>query len=370
MKTTQKRNRAMNFKLLNTCILLLFTISVSAQSFSETRTYRESMAVKHDMSLDVNNKYGTIQITPWDKDSVSIKVEVEAYTSNLERLHKMFQGINVNFSQTSYMVRAETEFTQNINMLFEEFKGMTSKIIPYESRIEINYFISAPEYLNLNIENRYGDVLMENCTGTFTLNLSNGSFKANSINETNKIDLLFCNAYINRMKDGNVKASFSEVEIGESNDLSVNSVSSRFELKKTGKLDTESRRDKFFIGAISSVRGNSYFTDFRIDEISKEINIVTKYGSFNVSMINKSIEMISINSSYSDIDLVFEPSISYNLDIKHVNTFLVLPEKNSKIEKKTLNEERKEYMTFGTVGRNPEDIKVMIDATRGNIFIK
>jgi hypothetical protein len=360
----------MNYKLLNISLLLLLSVTVSAQSFSETRTYKESMSVNRDISLEVNNKYGTIQITPWDKDSVSIRVEVEAYTTNLERLHKMFQGINVNFSETSYMVRAETEFTQNINMLFEEFKGMTNKIIPFESRIEINYFISAPEYLNLKIENKYGDVLMENCTGTFSLNLSNGSFKANSLNKTGKIELLFCDAYISKMKNGYFNASFSEVESGESNDLSINSVSSRFELKKTGNLDTESRRDKFFIGSIASISGNSYFTDFRIDEIGKEINLVTKYGSFNANMINKSIELISINSGYSDIDLVFDPAVSYNLDIKHVNSFLVLPEKNSKIEKKTLNEERKEYMTFGTIGRNPENIKVMIDATRGNIFIK
>jgi hypothetical protein len=370
MKITPKRNRIMNYKLLNISLLLALSVSAFSQSFSEIRTFKETMVVNRNISLEVNNKYGTIQITPWEKDSVSIKVEVEAYTSNLERLHKMFQGINVNFSQTSYMVRAETEFTQNINMLFEEFKGMTKKIIPYESRIEINYFINAPEYLNLKIENRYGDVLMENCSGTFSLNLSNGSFKANSLNLTDKIELLFCDTYISKMKDGYLNASFSEVEIGESNDLSINSVSSRFELKKTGKLDTESRRDKFFIGSISSISGNSYFTDFRIDELGKEINLVTKYGSLNANMIKRSIELISINSGYSDIDLVFDPSISYNLDIKHVNSFLVLPEKNSKIEKKTLNEERKEYMTFGTIGRNPEGIKVMIDATRGNIFIK
>lgn len=53
-----------------------------------------------------------------------------------------------------------------------------------------------------------------------------------------------------------------------------------------------------------------------------------------------------------------------------VHAFLVVPEKNSKIEKKILNDEKKEYMTFGTVGRNPGNTKVMINATRGNIYLK
>jgi hypothetical protein len=343
---------------------------ITGQDFSEKRIFSKSFHVNREMKLEVDNKYGTVQITPWDKDSVSVRAEVEASSSNLERLHKMFQGIDVNISETSFLVRAETEFTQNINMLFESFKGMTKKIIPYESKIEINYYISAPEYLNMRIVNKYGNVYMENNTGTFSLNLSNGSFKANSLSVTEGINLTFCDATINRMKGGSVDASFSEVVIGESGDLSINSISSRFDLKKTGKLDTESRRDKFFIGTAASLKGNSYFTDYRVEQLDKEINLVIKYGSLNAYMINKSIELVTIHSAYSDINLTFDPAVSYSLDIKHVNAFIIVPEKNSKIEKKILNDEKKEYMTFGSVGRNPGNTKVMIDATRGNIYLK
>lgn len=361
----------MHFKTIKTILIfLVMTTLVQGQSFSEKRIFHKSIPVNRDMTLEVNNKYGTIHITPWKKDSVSVRAEVEASSPSLERLHKMFQGVDVNISETSFLVRARTEFTGNISMLFESFKGMTSKLIPYESRLEINYFISAPEYLDLRIINRYGNVYMEDNTGTFSLNLSNGSFKANSLNETDEITLTFCDATINKMKDGYINASFSEVEIGESKDLSITSISSRFDLKNTGKLGTESKRDKYYIGTAISLRGSSYFTDYRIDEIEKEINVITKYGSLNADLIGKNLELITINSGYSDINLTIDPSVSYNLDIKHVNAFLVLAENNSKIEKKTLNEEKKEYMTFGTVGRNPGNVKVMIDATRGNIYLK
>jgi hypothetical protein len=58
------------------------------------------------------------------------------------------------------------------------------------------------------------------------------------------------------------------------------------------------------------------------------------------------------------------------LDIRRVNSFLVLPDKNNKSEEKALNEDKKEFMTTGTVGKNPGKAKVKIDATRGNIYIK
>ncbi|MCJ7447494.1 MAG: hypothetical protein MUO72_07375 [Bacteroidales bacterium] len=367
----RKRTMTMRYRLFTSSIIFLFfPFLVSGQSYSEKRTFRKTVQVNRDMTLELNNKYGAIHITPWETDSLSVRVEVEAFASNQERLNKMFQGIEINISETSYLVRAQTDFTQNISMLFESFKGMTSKLIPYESRIQINYFINAPEYLNMRIINKYGDVYMEDNTGTFSLSLSNGSFKANSLNKTSGIELTFCDATINKITGGDIDASFSEVVIGESQDLTITSVSSRFNLNRAGKINTESRRDKFFIGKVNSVRGNSYFTDFRIEELSNELNIETKYGSLNADLIDKTFELLTINSGYTDINLVFDPAVSYNIDIRHVNSFLVLPEKDSRIEKKTLNEEKKEYMTFGTVGRNPGNRKVIIDATRGNIYLK
>ena len=98
--------------------------------------------------------------------------------------------------------------------------------------------------------------------------------------------------------------------------------------------------------------------------------LTTKYGSVNADFIEKGFESININSGYSDISLGFDQGSSYNLDIRHINSFLVLPDKNIKTEQKALNEEKKEYMTFGTVGKNPGTTKVKIDATRGNIYLK
>lgn len=371
MKLKKKKTGAMNFKLSAAFIfILIFSNTILGQSFSEKRTFMKTVAVNKEMNLEVINKYGTIHISNWNTDSVSVRAEVEAFAPNQTRLGKMLEGINVNITGTSYMVRAQTYFTQSLNMIFESFKGMTNKLIPYDSRVQINYFISVPDYLNLKIENKYGDVYMEDNTGDLSLTMSNGSFKANYLNRASDLKLTFCDATINKIRTGNIDADFSEVVIGESETLKISSISSRFDLKKTEKIVTESRRDKFFIGTIGSLQGNSYFTDFRIEKLKNEVDLVTKYGSIIVDLVEKTFELITVNSGYSDITLSFDPSVSYNLDIRHINAFLTVPEKNANLEKKSINEEKKEYITFGNVGRNPGSIKVKIDATRGNIFIK
>jgi hypothetical protein len=343
---------------------------LSAQNDSDTRSYIRSVPVGKETTLEVSNKYGTIQITQWDKDSVFIRAEVKAYAKDRSKLTKMFDGITVNITDSKYLVRAQTEFTSNINTLFESFKGMTSKIISYDSHIEINYYINVPEYLNLKIENKYGDVYMEGNSGEFKISISNGSFKAKSLGKNSSLTMNFCDANINSIVSGNINASFSEVSIGETGDLSVNSISSKYDIKNAGSIRGESKRDKFFIENIESLEGDAYFTDYKVNNIRKELHLTTRYGSVSTDLIEKGFVSIDINSSYSDLSLRFDPGSSYNLDIRHINAFLVLPDKNIKTEQKSLNEDKKEYITYGTVGKNPGTAKVKIDATRGNIYLK
>lgn len=369
--TIRKKATAMNYKiLLFSSLIVLLTIRSSAQGDSETRSFMKSVAVTRQSSLEVTNKYGNIHITPWNKDSASIRAEVKAFASSQSKLRKMFDGININITETNLLVRAQTDFTQSINMLFEDFKGMTSKLISYDSRVEINYYISVPEYLNLKIENRYGDLYMEDCSGTFYATLSNGSFKANALGKGSSVTLAFCDAKINSMVSGKIDASFSEVTLGEAEDLSINSISSRYDIKTIGNIQTESRRDKFYINNMGTIKGNSYFSDINLDNLSRDLNLTTRYGSVSVDLVEKNFDNINITSSYSDLTLGFDQGCAYNLDLRHINAFVVIPDRDAKTEKKTLNEEKKEYMTFGTIGRNPGNTKVKIDATRGNIYLK
>lgn len=361
----------MNYKRIIFIALIIFSFSIlSAQIESETRSYIKTVPVGKETTLEVYNKYGTIQITPWEKDSVYIRAEVKAYGPNKAKLSNMFEGISVNITDSKYMVRAQTEFNQNMNTLFEHFKGMTSKLISYDSKVEINYFISMPEYLNLKVENKYGDLYMENISGKLDVSVSNGSFKASSIKNSCVLSFAFCDANINYIASGKVNSSFAEITIGRTGDLDIFSTSSRIDIKNGGAINFESRRDKFNFNNTGKLIGKSYFTDFRLDSLKTEININTMYGNVNVEMIDKGFQSVNITSAYTDISLEIDPASSYDFDIRHINTFLVLPDKNIKIEKKALSEEKKEYITFGSVGKNPLTAKVKIDTNRGKFYLK
>jgi len=371
MKVNRKKTKVMNYKaILLINLMLLFFGSLLAQNETETRSLSKAFAVSKETSLEVNNKYGAIHMATWNKDSVSIRSEIKANAQSISKLEKMFDGIAINITDTKYLIRAQTEFTQNLNMLFESFKGMTSKLISYDSRVEINFYISVPEYLNLRIDNKYGDVYMEDSRGQATISVTNGSFKGNSLGSGTSVTLTFCDATINSISSGKINASFSDLIIGETGDLIINSISSKYEIRKATTIEAESKKDKFFIDNLDVLKGNSYFTDFKIGKIKKEIDLTTRYGNVTADLVENRFESININSGYSDISLRFDEGASYNFEIRHINSYLVLPDKDVKSEKKALNEEKREYMSSGTVGKNPGVTKLKIDATRGNIYLK
>jgi len=352
-------------------LILLFLIGTAqGQSFTEKKSYSKSIQVNREVTLEIDNRYGSVNITPSVRDVISVKAEIEASAQNQEKVRNLIKGIDVSISESDLLVRVVTEFSQSITNIVEAFKEMTSKVIPYESGIEVNYSITAPEYINLKIINKYGDVTIGNCTSSLILDLSNGSFKANSVNEAGQIDLISGDIAVNKLNKGIINTTFANVEINESQDLTITSVSSKLYLKQAEKINIDSRRDKFYIGTAGSIKGISYFTDYKIDNLLKEVNLDAKYGDLEIDLVDRSFGLISLKSTYADIDITFHQMASYNLDIKHLNAFLVLPEKKSDIQKRTINEDRKEYTTYGTVGTNPGNIKVLIDANRGNIHLR
>jgi hypothetical protein len=371
MKIIPEKTISMSYKsILIANLVFILSSAISAQGLSESRSFMKNISVGAKSSLDISNKYGNIYVTPWNKDSAFIKIEIKAFAPNETKLKKMFDGINVSINESDYSITAHTDFIQNINNLFEGFKGLTNKLITYESRVEIDYYVNVPEYLNLKIVNKYGDVFIEKCSGNFSVSVSNGSFKAGSLGEKSSVELSFCDASIKSVISGAINASFSEITIERAQDLKITSISSRYEIQQAGEILFESRRDKFYIDTIVSVNGNSYFTDYDIKYLKKNINLTTRYGNLNADLINPAFESIILNSGYSDISLYFDKNSSYSLDIRHINTFLVLPSKDNYTEQETLNADKKEYKITGNVGKSPGSAKVEIDATRGNIYLK
>ncbi len=342
-------------------------IPLAAQNESANKSFEKTLPAGRGTKIEIINRYGDINITKWDKESAHIRAEIEAYAPDRNRLDKLIAGIDVSIVETGSLIRAETVFERETTVLLETFKGFTEKIIDYESKVKINYFISLPEYADIDIRNQFGDIYIDDNSGTLSVDLSNGDFRAGSLNRISSLNFDFGDAEIGYVKSARIITSFSRINVDRSEELDVRSTSSRFDLGKAGMVELESRRDKFFIDEISTLKGVSWFSEYSIESLSGEADLDLKSGNIDIERVSGKFGSIVLKSAFADIEAGFDPGASYEFEIRHVNSFVVLPSGNLHSEKEVINETRKEYLITGKAGTGTSEGRLVINASRGNI---
>lgn len=361
----------MRYKTLLSVILLAFLGSTAfGQSFNERRNEKRAYAVKPGMRLDITNKYGKVHIQPWEKDSVVIAVDVSVSSSSLKRVKRMMSSVQFDFTETDSYIVAQTEYGSRSNQLLQEIKDFAAAFIPAEASVNIRYEISAPAYLNLKINNKYGDVFLDDHQGTLELHLSNGDLKCNKLPGESDLVLDFANATIHQLGEGRIYAAYAEVRVDEADDLYIQSRSSKLEIGQVRQLEVDAKHDKYTIGRNEDTQGVLFWTDFHIENLSKSIHLDSRYGSISLDQLNPGFAFVELMSNFTDIHLTLSPETSYHLDVHHSKDQLYLPFDMQKLTTRALDEEGKEYNTYGDIGLKPENAKVEITSYRGYIKIR
>ena len=336
--------------------------AVQAQTYTESRRIVRSFPTEAETRLDVTNKYGKVQVIPWKKDSVRIEVDLFVQSNSTSKLEKLQDNIDFEFSGTKYYVIARTNFGSKYSSFFGDLKELSESIIPSKNRVEIDYTIRMPANMAVNISNKYGDLYIDDLSGTVNINLSNGDIKVNRLEGEANINLNFGNGIINYYQGGRLTLSFADIEIKEAITLDVDTRSSELNVEKARILNVSSRRDKISVSELDNIFGDAYFTDIRISKLNEEVNLVSKYGDFRADNISNEFTYINLNSEYTDIDLIFIETAEYSMDITHNQECIVrLPEENGNYE--IIDESGEIVRMNGTIGSGNNG-RVKITATK------
>lgn len=361
----------MNYKtILFPVVLFLLSVNfLQAQSFTESKRIERIFPVSSSTSVEIINKYGKIHIMSWKKDSVGIDIELTVKSDNLSKLNNIMDNIDFDFTSTDYYVIAETEFGRRYNSLFESIKDLAETIIPSDNVVEINYTVQVPKSIELKINNKYGDVYIDDHAGDLRLNLSNGDLKANELTGNTAINIEIGDGVINYIQDGKLDIAYSEFEVKRAEKLNLFCRSSKVDIGEVNDLTLNSRRDKLFINSTKTLYGETYFSDVYVYDLTSELNFTMKYGSLNMDYIQPGFSFLNINSNYTDINLTFDSGCSYMVDVNHTNAPFTYPEKLGVIEEKVIDEDEKEMNTYGKIGNAETSSKVRVTALKGTITI-
>jgi hypothetical protein len=225
-----------------------------AQNYSENKNVVKRYKLYPNSTLDVNNKYGKIEIVNWDKDSAMIEAFLMIQTSNPTRMAKLRNSIDFDFSVNNHYIIAKTIFISNGNAIISGIRNLAESIVYSGDEVKIDYVVTIPKNINLRITNKYGDVYADDIEGDIKITVANGGLKANTLTGNVSVDLSFGDGTINRMSKGRVTLAYADFTLKESNQLTLDSKSSKISIENCESLKLQSRHDKLPISGLVRLR--------------------------------------------------------------------------------------------------------------------
>ncbi|MFO8234039.1 MAG: DUF4097 family beta strand repeat-containing protein [Bacteroidales bacterium] len=345
--------------------LIIFT---NAAIYAGTDEYSKEIKKEYDVDehtlIDIENKYGDVNIINWNKDKVSFEIQITVDHRNEEKARELLEYINVDLSQSDNTIKAVTEIDSKFNR-----SGGIFNFSSNNKEFSIDYTVKMPKNLNINLANKYGNVHIDELTGRANIKVKYGNLKANKIirdntNPMSHVSLGYSDGSIKEVEWLKFEIKYSELEMEKTKALIGISKYSKLYIDENSSIVCESKYDKYEVGQLSNFVCEAKYTDFKFDKLDEQLDLTTKYGDIQINTVDKNFKKINIDNGYGRIKLGIDKEASYHLDGNADYADIKYPGGNNinKIEKNT------NLKVSGIIGKNKDTkSEVKIDTKYGDV---
>ena len=297
-----------------TFLLLLFPFITNANTgdkkHEKSKTIKKEYSVNSNAKLDIDNKYGDLNITTWDKNRVEIQVIITVKGDDLDEVEDKLNSIKIEFNASSSLVQAETIFGEKKSnwSWFGKSKNTNYKI---------NYIVKMPKTNSVDLDNDYGSIYLGNLSGKAAINCDYGKISIGELSASNNnINLDYCSSSsIAFMKSGDINIDYSKLTIDNSENIKLNADYSTIKFVKAGSIDYNLDYGSITVNDVESIIGNSDYVSLRFGIVRKKLVVDTDYGSLTIKNLIKGFDNVEITGQYTGIKIGVESENSFNFEI-------------------------------------------------------
>jgi hypothetical protein len=353
------------FTKRTTAILIagMITLGLVAQDNSSSKEIKKEFAVNANTRLELSNKYGNVDIVNTNDPKLTIDVNIKVNVRDKDKAQSLLNTVKINISQEGDVVKAETELEDDFSKMFRGFNFGNGGL-------EINYTVTLPKTLPVNLSNKYGNVFVNELTSTSTLDIKYGKLTANKImhdgtEPLSKIYLAYSDGTIQETRWIEMDIKYSKITIGNSKALAVMSKYSKVFVTNGSSIVSESKYDTYDIGKLSNFIITAAYGHVEISELSGKLQLDTKYTDVNVNKISTGFESIKISNGYGSYKLGIDPTASYKINGYAKYCEIIYPENNAHVNR---FDENNELKVNGVIGSNSNPAAdVSVNSSYGNI---
>lgn len=317
---------------------LVVTLGILAQG-PVTKEVKKEFAVNPDTRLEIINKYGNVDIVNRDDAALSIQVVIKVNIRDQQKAEELLKMVDIDISQDGNQISAVTDISEDFGRYFRGFNTSNGGL-------EINYRVSMPKTVPMNLSNKYGNVFIDELTATSTIDVKYGKLSANKIlhdskEPLTKIYLSYSNGTVQETRWIELDIKYSKINITDSKALAILSKYSKVYITNASSIVSESKYDSYEIGKLNNFVTTAAYGHFTIGNLTGKLQVDTKYTDIMVDRIPATFEAIKINNSYGTYKLGIDPAASYKFNGFAKYCSIVYPEHNARVNRFNENNEMK-----------------------------
>lgn len=275
---------------------------VKGGKYTKEKKIAKAYIVNSNCALDVNNQFGSIYVTTWDEDKTQIEVLIKVSGNNEDKVDRRLSSIEIDINATKSLVEAHTRIG---NM------GGSSNL-----SMEINYTIKIPKKGAIDLKNQYGSIITGKIYGKANIDCQYGDVNVDELNtDNNNINLQYSNnSSINYLKSGDIHSQYSTLRLTKTGNLKFRGEYAPTKLGEVNNLTYNNDYSHMTVESVGNVSGSGDYSNITFGYVSGNFSTTSNYGNVKVAGMSKNGKNISINSSYSDITVNYNESVSFDFE--------------------------------------------------------
>ncbi len=334
------------FKVIFIATVAFICVAGTVAGEEYTQKKHKAWLNERVVTLEIKNKYGDINIKEMTGDSVTVDVIITVEKGNATVAKRIFSKIDIDFNHSGSTASVETEFTNS-------FKN--------GEKFRIDYFVAIPEDRNLKIQNKYGQVNMENLKGWGDFNVQYGGINGDKLLSSKlKINVQYGEIHLEETKSVDLDMKYSKFFCDRCENVFVESAYSAVNVKAAKDMNVASRYDHYDIGEVSVFDVQGQFTTTKINTLHKKLQLRHKYGAFLVRNVSADFDELNVEAQYCKVKLGIDEDAAYsiNADMKYCR--VKYPEGKAQINYRVQSAPKMEVR--GQIGNNPKGTVVLRSA--------
>ncbi len=352
-----------------TCFMLLFGNVIGQNKLS--KELKETYPLSKNGALYINNKYGDVYVNGWDKDSIQIEVSIAVTGKKLDKVKDLLYRIAPNIIATNAQVIIKSEISEKKQSLFSlsRYINKIDLLNTDKANTSIDYIIYLPKSVEIEVFNKYGDVIISDWNGKLVAHTEHGDLMISDNTITNsKIALKYGKLRANTLYNTSINAKAASIAIEHSSQLKLESDGSDITIGVVDELELNSNKDNIEIDNLKNAFGDIKFSKVIFNTVSGKTNLNLNVAELRLKKLDNSMPIVNIQQKSSEVYINISKT-NFNFSAELEQGVLRIPKTMNNISSKVIDKKNKIRQIRAVYGG---DAKGIFDFTgyKGIIILK